>query len=387
MVRPAMTNQPLPAPLRRLMVALVTLLCLASSAAAAQALTGDRAAADTGRTAAYDPSLNEADCTLLGREHVRQRGCSRTSCFEGAVPWRKTFGAEACTLRGAPPGYAFASTVDFRQCRALNRRWISQVNYCASEPDRSPGAVHNAPQCTGEATVYVNLTETEGYYDECLTTARAVELVQRSVLDGSTLEAEVSLRSSTQCPYRPGHVFVNGACVADPGFQPTGGGVVMIGDSLTWRGADELGRLRPSFTLDGEPARPATELASRLAIFRAGHGQPDGLIIELGSVPASTFGRHDLVRAVRSVPRGTQVMLVLPHFELNSDPLVVTPQSRKVGSWMRALARSRGKTCVADWPAYVGSHPGILQDGVHTKHAAEGRWARWVSQQWGRCQG
>ena len=108
------------------------------------------------------------------------------------MPWRKTFGAEACTLRGARQGYGFASTVDVRQCRALGRRWISQVNYCASEPDRSPGAVYNARQCTGEATVYVNLSETEGYYDECLTTARATELVQRSVLEGSTLEAQVS---------------------------------------------------------------------------------------------------------------------------------------------------------------------------------------------------
>ena len=380
-----MTNRSLPAPLRRLLVALVTLLCLAAPAAAAQALTPERPAAGSGGTAAFDDSLREADCTLLGREFVKQRGCSRTKCFEGAVPWRKTFGAEACTLRGAPQGYGFVSTVDVRQCRALNRRWISQVNYCASEPDRSPGAVFNAPQCTGGATVYVNLQETEGYYDECLTTARAVELVQRSAVEGSTLEAEVSLRSSTQCPYRPGHVFVNGACVADPNFLPSVGGVVMIGDSLTWRGSDELGRLRPSFTLDGEPARPPTELASRLAFFRAGHGEPDGLIIELGTVPAKTFGRHDLVKAVRSVPRGTQVMLVLPYYELNSDPLVVTPQSRKVDGWMRDLARSRHKTCVADWPAYVRSHPGILQDGVHTKHAAEGRWAQWISQQWGSC--
>jgi hypothetical protein len=78
-------------------------------------------------------------------------------------------------------------------------------------------------------------------------------------------------------------------------------------------------------------------------------------------------------------------MLVLPYYELNSDPLVVTPQSKKVEGWMRDLARSRHKTCVADWPAYVRSHPGILQDGVHTKHAAEGRWARWISQQWGGC--
>ena len=203
MVRPAMANRPLPVA-RRLLVVLVTTLCLVASVATAQALTRESAAADTGGRAAYDHSVRKADCTLLGREFVKRRGCSRTSCIEGAVLWQKTFGAEACTLRRAPRGYGFASTVDVRQCRALNRRWISQVNYCASEPDRSPGAVYNAPQCTGAATVYVNLTETEGYYDECLTTARAAELVQHSVLDGSTLEAEVSLRSSTQCPYRPG---------------------------------------------------------------------------------------------------------------------------------------------------------------------------------------
>ncbi len=380
-----MTNRPLHATLRRLVVTLVTLLCLAAPVAAAPVSTASSGQSGGSGAAAYDHRVHEADCTLLGREFVKHRGCSRTACFEGAVPWRRTYGAEACTLRGAPKGYGFAATVDVRQCRALNRRWISQVNYCASEPDRSPGATSNASQCVGAATIYVDLAETEGYYDECITTARAVELVQRSALDGLTFEAEVALRSSTQCAHRPGHVFVNDQCVEDAGFVPSGGGVLMIGDSLTWRGSDELGRLRPAFTLDGEPARPPTELASRLAHFRAGHGQPDGLIIELGTVPASRFGRHDLVKAVRSVPRATQVMLVLPHFELSSHPVVVTPQSRRVDGWMRDLARSRPGTCVADWPAYVRSHPGILQDGVHTKHAAEGRWAHWISQQWRRC--
>jgi hypothetical protein len=377
-----MTNRP---PQRPLLTALLTILCLAVPALATQALTGDSAAADTAGAAAYDHGLHESDCDLLGREFVKNRGCSRTRCSEGAVIWRKTYGAEACTLRGAPKGFGFVATVDVRLCRALNRRWISQVNYCASEPDRSPGGLFSAPQCVGAATVYVNLSETLGYYDECITLARAVELVQQSSVDHLTLEEEVSLRSSTQCPYRPGHAYVDGACVDDPAFSPSAGGVVMIGDSLTWRGSDELGRLRPSFTLDGEPARPPTELASRLEFFRSGHGQPDGLIIELGTVPARKFGRGDLVKVVRSVPRGTKVMLVLPYYELNSHPLVVTPQSKHVDAWMRGLARSRKHSCVADWPAYVRSHSGILQDGVHTKHAAEGRWAHWISQQWGRC--
>jgi hypothetical protein len=379
-----MTNRPHHATWRRLPLALVTLLCLAAPALAAQALTRDAAAADTG-AAAYDHSVHESDCDLLGRDFVKNRGCSRTRCSEGAVPWRKTYGAEACTLRSAPQGFGFVATVDVRQCRALSRRWISQVNYCASEPDRSPGALFNAPQCVGAATVYVNLSETLGYYDECITSDRAVELVQRSADDHLTLEDEVSLRSGTQCPYRPRHVFLNDMCVVDPNAHPSGGGVLMIGDSLTWRGSDELGRLRPSFTLDGEPARPPTELASRLDFFRSGHGEPGGLIIELGTVPAEKFGRSDLVKAVRSVPRGTKVMLVLPYYELNSHPVVVTPQSKRVDAWMRGLARSRKNSCAADWPAYVRSHSGILQDGVHTKHAAEDRWAHWISQQWGSC--
>ena len=32
-----------------------------------------------------------------------------------------------------------------------------------------------------------------------------------------------------------------------------------------------------------------------------------------------------------------------------------------------------------------GAHPGTLQDGVHVVHRAEGRWARWLIEQWARC--
>jgi hypothetical protein len=379
-----MTNAPHSASLRRLGVALLTILCLLAPALLLQAVPGSGAAA-AGGSATYDHHVHQADCDLLGRDFGAHRGCSRTACEQGAVLWRKTYGAEACALRHAPKGYGFVATVDVRLCKALNRKWISEVNYCASEPDRTTQALYNAPQCTAPATVYVTLQETEGFYDECLTLGRAAELVQQSVIDHATLQEEVALRSATQCPYRPGQAFVNGACTPVPGFEPSGGGTVMIGDSLTWRGSDELGRLRPSFTIDGEPARPPTELAARLAHYRAGHGQPAGLIIELGTVPAAGWSRKDLVAVVRSVPHTAEVMLVLPYYVLDEQPLVVTPQSKRVDGWMRDLAASRRKTCVADWPAYVRSHAGILQDGVHTRHAAEGRWAHWVSQQWARC--
>jgi hypothetical protein len=377
-----MTNLPDRLSRGLLLAALVAVLCLAAPVLLVQ--PSSAVTAGTG-TSAYDAGLDEADCVLLGRDFVERLGCSRTTCEPGAVPWRTTYGAEACTLRGAPKGYGFAATVDVRLCKALHRRWIAEVNYCASEPDRTTGSLFNAPQCMPPATVYVTLRESEGYYDECITTDRAGELVQRSVIDGSSLEDEVALRSNVQCPYRPGHVFVDGACVVDPGFHPTGGGVLMIGDSLTWRGSDELGRLRPTFTLDGEPARPATELAARLAHYRAGHGDPSGLIIELGTVPAKRFAQRDLATVVRSLPRATRVMFVLPYYELRTDPVVVTPQSKRIDRWMRDLARSGEHSCVAEWPAYVRAHPATLQDGVHAKHRAEGRWAHWISQEWSHC--
>ena len=370
------------APLARLAAAVLAVLCLTGSGFAVLVST---AVADQRGAAGFDRTIGPSDCDLLGRSFSQGRGCSRTKCVDGAVPFRRTFGAEACALRGQPSGYGFVSTVDSRQCRALNRRWIAEVNYCASLPDRSLTAVYGAAQCTGAASVYVNLFETEGYYDECLTPERADELARRAGEAGSTLTAETALRSSVQCPFRPRSVYVNDACVKDPAAQPPGGGVVMIGDSLTWRGGDELTRLRPTFTLDGEPARKLTELGERLDQYRALRGEPAGLIIELGTSPAPSYRQRDLARIVKTLPASTDLMFVLPYYQLRADPVVVSKYSKRASAWMRSLARSRKQTCVADWPAYVRSHPGILQDGAHTRHNAEGRWARWISQQWGRC--
>jgi hypothetical protein len=354
----------------------------AASTVDARVTTTPRAKGDP---SAYDTRLSPSDCELLGRAYVSGSGCSRTKCLQGAVPFRRTFGAEACALRGQPNGYGFVSTIDVRRCEALSRRWIAEVNYCASEPDRSVSAVYNSAQCTGTASVYVTLTEAEGYYDECLTPERADELADRAGNEGSSLTNETSLRSSTQCSYRPGFVYLVDQCVRDPNTRAAVGGVVMIGDSLTWRGSDELARLRPTFTLDGIPARKLDELKTRLDFFRAGHGEPDGLIIELGTSPSPSFSQRDLTKIVESVPATTEVMLVQPYYELRSNPVVVTRSSIKVASWMTALARSRKHTCVANWPGFVRAHKGILQDGVHMKHPAEGQWARWISQQWGHC--
>ena len=101
------------------------------------------AVADSGST--YDRSLRAGDCALLGRTYATGLGCARDRCVEGAVPWRKVAGAEACALMGQPKGFGYAATVDVRHCQDLHRRWIAAANYCASQPDRSLAAVRARP--------------------------------------------------------------------------------------------------------------------------------------------------------------------------------------------------------------------------------------------------
>ena len=321
------------------------------------------AVADSGR--AYDRSLRVGECALLGRAYATGLGCARDRCVDGAVLWRKVAGAEACALVGQPKGFGYAATVGVRQCQDLHRRWIAAVNYCASLPDRSLTAVRDAPQCVSPASTYVTLSEKEGRYDECLTMARTAALSRQAAVHGTTLAAEVAARQRRA--------------------ESSSGGVLMVGDSVTWRGNDELARLWPALTVDAEPARRPTELAARLDAVRAKHGPPAGLVVELGTNPAAGFRRRDLAAAVRSLPTGTPVMLVLPYVEVSSDPVVVSSWSQRFVGWMRSVAGGRPHTCVADWPAHVRSHRGLLQDGIHPRNDAEAVWAGWVLAQWSRC--
>jgi hypothetical protein len=364
---------------RRWAGGVLTALCVAASAFLG--LTPTATAADG--SAGYDRSLNEASCDLLGRVYTKGAGCSRTKCVDGATLFRKVFGAEACQLKGQGD-YGFVATIDYRRCTDLGRRWISQVNFCASYPERSVTAVYDAPQCVSPRSVYVPNTEADGFYDECLTPARVLELVGFARTSSSNLTAEASLRSSVQCQDRPAMSFVDGRCVANPGSVPAKGGVLMVGDSLTWRGTDELGKLRGTFTLDGEPARQISELQGRLDYYVAGHGQPSSLIVALGAVPPPKgYGKSDLLRTIKSVPRSTKIMFVAPYATLPSGK--TSPRTVTIGGWMTSIAKSRGRACVAPWPSFVMSHRGMLQDGVHVKHSQEKTWAKFIDQQWGHC--
>ncbi len=318
-----------------------------------------------GSGSTWDRGVRAGECALLGRAFEEGQGCAREHCVPGAVPWRRVPGAEACALPDQPSGSGYAATVPVRDCQALHRRWIAAVNYCASQPDRSVLTVRDAAQCSPPASVYVVLDEAPGRYDECLTSDLAVRLGARAGRRGATLAEEVARRQQ-RLPAAPG-------------------GVLLVGDSVGWRGSDELARLAPDLTVDAEPGRRPTELAARVRAFATRHGRPDGLVVELGTNPAPGFDRRRLADAVRVLPPGTPVLLVLPYAEPPGAPAIASPWSQQVDGWMRSVAAGRERTCLADWPAYVRTHPGLLQDGIHPWHAQEPAWAHWLTRQWARC--
>ena len=293
-------------------------------------------------------------------------------------------GAELCALAGQGR-YAFGSAVDYRRCAALHRRWIAPVNWCASNPDRSRARIRHASQCTGAASTYVTLTEREGQYDECLTSRRVRELQRLARRENTTLKHEALARSPRLCGYRPRHLFTGGRCVRGVRPDATPGGTLLIGDSIAWRGTDELGQIRRNFTLDGIPSRRLDSLEPRLDWFRLDHGDPTGLIVELGTNAVRNFAKHDLRHILWSLPAETTVMLVLPYRSNPHAPPKILPASTRYAAWMRELAHDRADTCVADWRAYVAHNPAVLVDGVHPTSAGERVWARWISRAWSTC--
>ena len=153
----------------------------------------------------------------------------------------------------------------------------------------------------------------------------------------------------------------------------------MVGDSVSWRGSDELARLRPELTVDAEPARRPTELAARLDAFRARHGQPAGLVVELGTNPAPGF----------RPPRPGRRRAEPPDRDPGHAGAALRRGQQRPGGRRRRGRGGSAAGCAPSPPAVrtpvsrtgrrtSRSHPGLLQDGIHPRNDAESVWARWI---------
>jgi hypothetical protein len=162
---------------------------------------------------------------------------------------------------------------------------------------------------------------------------------------------------------------------------------LVIGDSLTERGADKLAALHPDWTIDGVGGRSIWSLQPVLRNHIAAEGMPSTLVIALGTNDgAGTWTKADFYRVLTFVAPTTRVVFVTTY----RDPVIYgeaeTLRTGRVSTWMRAIAADRPHTSVAYWRGEVIADPTLLVDGVHeTDPVGEDVWAATVSAGWDRA--
>jgi hypothetical protein len=366
-------------PVRR---SLATLLAVLVSVTAVSVLSGTSADAAT----AVDKRLSQGQCALTGRVWAPGRGCERHHCIPGATMFKEGHDAELCQLPGRN-GAEFARPINSRRCGDLGRVWVGEINSCASNPDRARLVVPGAPQCTGRGRIYVDHREEEGWYDECVTPGRLAKLQKIARRTKESLNEAAKDRNRFNCSYRAGWVMNRGVCLKRTGELPASqqGGFYMVGDSVSWRADDELFAREPHWTLDLRPGRRLDELPGRLDWFRANHGNPDQLIVQLGTNRRQGFNEGDFRVTMASLPASTPVLFLLPYREFQGDNAGPVAATKKYASWMRHLAADRPLTCLSDWPTIARHHLSNLVDGEHPDARHEDWYARYVVRAWGAC--
>jgi hypothetical protein len=336
--------------------------------------------------APVDSRISARECSLLGRAYVGGRGCARLRCVAGADLFKGGSDAELCERRGRG-GAEYARPISKARCGALGRVWIGAVNSCASNPERRRAVIGHAPQCAGRASTYLTHSETEGRYDECVTRATYRAYVRIARRTDRSVGRVALDRNPDNCSYRGGWVMVDGLCRERVGPPPASewGGALMIGDSVSWRADDELTRLWPGWTLDLRPGRRLNELGGRLEHFRADHGDPTRLVVQLGTNRRAGYEESDFRRVIDSVPATTPVMIFVPYRTPNSTNAGQVNAVRRYSAWFRTLARQRPNTCLVDWASHARANLGRLADGEHPAAASEGWYARYVVRSWDGC--
>jgi hypothetical protein len=365
---------------RRLAAVLLGLTCLAALLTAAPA--GARTS-DTIPTT-VDTRIGTRLCALLGRAWVAD-GCSRTRCVRSGDRARRNPNAEVCRT---PAGNYYGRPIDFRACRSLHRYWAPQVNLCISNPSRHLAGVEGAPQCVGAYTDYVMVRERPEAWDECVTPARRRQLERIALETGTPLRVVAAQRSPALCALRDNTEYVDGRCRAtDPPPLAEGArtGTLLVGDSLSWRGSNELAGLRSRWRLDAVPGRPVTQLTARVRHHLEVRGAPETLVVALGTNPRASWRKRDYVAAVGLLPAETRVLFVTPYRDPAQSSAWAVRRLEAYDRWMREIAATRPGTCLADWRGLVATRPELLVDGTHQSPDGEAAWAELVSSSWDAC--
>lgn len=157
---------------------------------------------------------------------------------------------------------------------------------------------------------------------------------------------------------------------------------LMIGDSITRQGREELQALRPDWIIDGVDERNVDRLMPRLRRWIEVKGRkPAQLVVALGTNTSTTWEGEDYRRVRRLLPRA-RIEFVTPYRSTSTWGLRRTGE---YADWMRRIARNNAGVCVAEWRRLAESDPTLLRDGVHPTAAARPTWADLVSSRMDAC--
>ncbi|MBS44918.1 MAG: hypothetical protein CMH83_17480 [Nocardioides sp.] len=338
-----------------------------------------------------DRSLDQTTCTLLGRHWAPgggDPGCSRRGCLVDGAHIQGDYGTEACVLGRR----AYADNLEPRVCRALGRVWLAPVNRCLQEAEhRSATVLPDAPQCAAPTTTYVLVPARVGP-DFCVAPEEAERARVARDADVASEVDELVLRSAALCALRPDHNWRrNGTCTplaSGEDKDRTRRDVLVIGDSVTWRSADELHDARPAWRVDGVPGSSLGSYRARLRRHLRVHDRPRTLVLALGANQGiRTTRRSDYVAALAQVPDWTRVVLVTPYRDASVYGKRKGRLMKRIGIWMRTLAHDRPHTCLVRWYDAADAHPQWLLDGVHQTSTGEQAWAGLVERGVDRCTG
>ncbi len=172
---------------------------------------------------------------------------------------------------------------------------------------------------------------------------------------------------------------------------------LIIGDSISVMGSQEIRQLRPYFGLDAIRGSLVDTLQQRLADHLDTYGTPRRLVIALGTNTAPHWSRSKYLAAVDMVPRSTQVLMIAPWVPKNDKPASESRgklahwRTYYYARWMHDIARERPNVCVIPWRAWAHHNPRMLYqpNGVHPKPKAQWHWAHMIDHAVNarRCQG
>lgn len=166
--------------------------------------------------------------------------------------------------------------------------------------------------------------------------------------------------------------------------------VIVLGDSLTYRGEDKLHARRPAWVVDGVRGRNVTTLLPLMRQHLRATPRPRAVVVALGTNGSRRWTMDHYRRAARMVPRGTDVVFVTPYRAVLRQPTrpgVAPIDVNRYGRWMQRVAKAApARRCVAPWAHVARRKPWLLTDGVHQiDPAGESAWARLVVAAVDRC--